>query len=86
VDPTLPEKHRQGPRISYCAAPDMVACAAFSKESRMKFVDSTKPHWKSGGMGRPVFRDATCRTSLRTPGARQIGRLSDPQSRRSHPP
>jgi hypothetical protein len=30
------------------AAPDMFACAAFCKESRMKFLDSTKPHRKSG--------------------------------------
>jgi hypothetical protein len=27
----------------------MVACAAFYKESRIKFVDPTKPHRKSGG-------------------------------------
>jgi hypothetical protein len=30
------------------AAPAMFACAAFCKESRMKFLDSTKPHRKSG--------------------------------------
>jgi hypothetical protein len=29
----------------------MAACAAFYKESRMKFVDPTKPYRKSGGMG-----------------------------------
>jgi hypothetical protein len=28
----------------------MAACAAFFKESRMKFVDPTKPYRKSGGM------------------------------------
>jgi hypothetical protein len=27
----------------------------------MKFVGSTKPHRKSGGMGHPVFRGATSR-------------------------
>ena len=31
------------------AAPDMSACAAFSKESRMKFANATKLHRKSGG-------------------------------------
>jgi hypothetical protein len=31
----------------------MDACAAFSKESRMKFVDPTKPYRKFGGMGHP---------------------------------
>ena len=30
------------------AAPDMSACAAFSKESRMKFANATKLHRKSG--------------------------------------
>jgi hypothetical protein len=50
--PTL-RKKREGPRISYCAAPALAACAAFYKESRMKFVDPTKPYRKSGGMGHP---------------------------------
>jgi hypothetical protein len=36
------------------AAPDMTACAAFSKESRMKFANATKLHRKSGGPGFPV--------------------------------
>jgi hypothetical protein len=27
----------------------MAACAAFFKESRMRFVDPTKPYRKSGG-------------------------------------
>ena len=31
------------------AAPDMTACAAFSKESRMKFTNANKLHRKSGG-------------------------------------
>jgi hypothetical protein len=30
------------------AAPDMAACAAFSKESGMKFANATKLHRKSG--------------------------------------
>jgi hypothetical protein len=49
--PTL-RKKREGPRISYCAAPAMAACAAFYKESRMRFVDP-KLHRKSEGMGHP---------------------------------
>jgi hypothetical protein len=32
----------------------MAACAAFFKESRMRFVDPTKPYRKSGGMGHPA--------------------------------
>jgi hypothetical protein len=31
------------------AALDMTACAAFSKESRMRFANATKLHRKSGG-------------------------------------
>jgi hypothetical protein len=54
VDPTL-RKIREGPRISYCAAPAVAACAAFYEESRMKCVDPTKSYWKSGGMGHPVL-------------------------------
>jgi hypothetical protein len=33
----------------------MAACAAFIKESRMRFVDPSKPYRKSGGMGHPPF-------------------------------
>jgi len=58
--PTL-RKMREGPRISYCAAPAMAACAAFYKESRMKFVDPSKPYRKSGGMGHPEICCTFCR-------------------------
>jgi hypothetical protein len=58
--PTL-RKKREGPRISYCAAPALVACAAFYKESRMKFVDPTKLYRKSGGMGHPGISCTFCR-------------------------
>jgi hypothetical protein len=54
-------KKREGPRISYCAAPAMAACAAFYKESRMKFVDPTKLYRKSGGMGHPGICCTFCR-------------------------
>jgi hypothetical protein len=60
LNPTL-RKKREGPRISYCAAPAIAACAAFYKESRMKFVDLTKPYRKSGGMGRPRICCPLCR-------------------------
>jgi hypothetical protein len=30
------------PRISYYAAPEIAACAAFIEESRMRFADPTK--------------------------------------------
>jgi hypothetical protein len=35
-------------RISCCAAVDRSACAAFRKESRMKFANATKLNRKSG--------------------------------------
>jgi hypothetical protein len=67
--PTL-RKQREGSRISYCAAPAMGARAAFNEESRMKFVDPTKPYRKSGGWGtrrfvaRPTRNIVPCAQSL----------------------
>jgi hypothetical protein len=49
--PTL--QKTKDPGFPTAAAPAMAACAAFYKESRMKFVDPTKPYRKSGGMGHP---------------------------------
>jgi hypothetical protein len=47
--PTLPLSSRpERTRISCCAAVDRSACAAFRKESRMKFANATKPNRKSG--------------------------------------
>ena len=40
-------KKMGGPDFLY-AAPDMTACAAFSKESRMWFANAIKLHRKSG--------------------------------------
>jgi hypothetical protein len=37
------------------AAPHKSACAAFCKESRMEFLDCTKPHRKSGGSPTNLF-------------------------------
>jgi hypothetical protein len=55
LDPTL-RKMREGPRISYYAAPSMAACAAFYKESRMKFANANKPRQEiRGGMGHPAL-------------------------------
>jgi hypothetical protein len=51
--PTL-RKKREGPRISYCAAPAMAACAAFYKESRMKFVDPHQALQEIRGAGAPL--------------------------------
>jgi hypothetical protein len=50
-----PLQRTQRTRISYYAAPAMAACAAFFKESRMRFVDPTKPYRKSGGWGTRLF-------------------------------
>jgi hypothetical protein len=47
--PTLPLSSRpERTRISYCAAPAVAACAAFLKESRMRFANATNPNRKSG--------------------------------------
>jgi hypothetical protein len=46
-------KNGSDTRISSMRHHPTVACAAFCKESRMKFGDSTKPHRKSVGMGHP---------------------------------
>ncbi len=53
--PHLAQSARSDPDFLY-AAPPMVACAAFITESRMKFVERTKPNRKSGGYGPPMGR------------------------------
>jgi hypothetical protein len=45
---------RWGDRISCYAAPDMAACAAFIKESRMGCDNATNLNRKSGEHGAPV--------------------------------
>ncbi len=45
---TWVEQDRGDPDFLY-AAPDITACAAFSKESRMRFANATKLHRKSEG-------------------------------------
>jgi hypothetical protein len=50
--PHLAQSARSDPDFLY-ATPPMLANAAFLKESRMKFVERTKPNRKSGGMGHP---------------------------------
>jgi hypothetical protein len=42
---------REGPRISYYAAPSIAACAVFFEESRMKFANATKPRQEIRGDG-----------------------------------
>ena len=51
----------KGPRIFYYAAPAMSVSAALYKESRMNFLDPTKPYRKSGGMGHPGICCTFCR-------------------------
>jgi hypothetical protein len=48
--PHLAKNERDAPNFLY-AALDRTACAALSKESRMKFREPTKPHRKSGMWG-----------------------------------
>src|ERR1700722_14561317 len=51
--PHLPEPGRY-PYFLY-AVPKSATCAAFIKESRMKFLDANQLHRKYGGMGHPAF-------------------------------
>ncbi len=51
--PPLPEKHRQGPRISRTLNWTHQRVRLSSKESRMKYIWLTKLDGKSGGMGHP---------------------------------
>jgi hypothetical protein len=48
----ISQKAARYPDFLYAALPS-VACAAFCKESRMKFIKATELHRKSGGMGHP---------------------------------
>jgi hypothetical protein len=41
------------------AAADTTACAAFIEESRMKFINASNLHRKSGGMGQPSLCEGT---------------------------
>jgi hypothetical protein len=43
------------------AAPDTTACAAFSKESRMRCANATKLHRKSGGSPPQLLRNRTAK-------------------------
>jgi hypothetical protein len=65
--PHLAQSARSDPDF-LSAAPTMVACAAFCKESRMKLVERTEPNRKSAGMGQDLwsgqcFRSGTARVS-----------------------
>ena len=53
--PHLAKNERDAPNFLF-AALDMAACAPFFKERRMKFVEPTKLHRKSGVWGHPAFR------------------------------
>jgi hypothetical protein len=48
--PHLAKNERDAPNFLY-AALDTAACAPFFKERRMKLVEPTKPHRKSGVWG-----------------------------------
>jgi hypothetical protein len=52
--PHLAKNERDTPNFLH-AAPDMTACAAFIKESRMDFAGAYKLHRKSGIWGTPRF-------------------------------
>ena len=52
--PTSREKRARCPDFLQ-DAPSRAACAAFCKESRMKFIGSNKLYRKSGGVGHPLI-------------------------------
>jgi hypothetical protein len=56
IHPCHPD--RSAPRISYCAAPSIAACAAFRKESRMTF---NPPPSSTGNPGVAKWRDLQLR-------------------------
>jgi hypothetical protein len=51
------------------AAPSMAACAAFYKESRMKFVDPRHALQEIRGMGHPEVGGASCRRPFHVRGS-----------------
>jgi hypothetical protein len=48
-------KNERDARISCTWAQETAACAAFIEESRMRCINATKLHRKSGGVGHPSF-------------------------------
>jgi hypothetical protein len=67
--------HPERTRISYYAAPEMATCAAFYKESRMRFADPTKLDRKSGA----AEGSAVPRTSLGNVFRRSVAQRRDMQ-------
>jgi hypothetical protein len=67
VRPAYVGRKRRGDPDFLYAAPPMFACAAFSKESRMKFLDSTKPHRKPGGSPHRCFGHSDAKVSAVAP-------------------
>ncbi len=64
VRASVPGTKKMGDPDFLYAAPPMFACAVFCKESRMEFLDSIKPHRKSGG--KPTNR--FCHSDAKSPG------------------
>jgi hypothetical protein len=56
--PHLAKNERDAP-ISCMRHQPTATCAAFIEESRMKFIDTNKPHRKSGDVGHPRFMGRT---------------------------
>src|SRR5271170_6848197 len=52
-------KNERDTRISCTRHPATPTCAAFIEESRMKFINASKLHRKSGGMGHPSLCEGT---------------------------
>jgi len=52
-------KNERDTRISCTRAQETATCAAFIKESRMKFINANKLHRKSGGVGHPSLVEGT---------------------------
>src|ERR1700722_16861466 len=60
--PAYVGRKRWATRISCHGAPPTSACAAFIKESRMKFANANKVYRKSGGAQRMLLRSPTVQT------------------------
>jgi len=59
----VPGPNKTGDPDFLYAAPDTTACAAFSKESRMKFANATELDRKSGGSPPKLFANQSAKSN-----------------------
>ena len=77
VRTSVPGTNKTGDPDFLHAAPDKTACAAFSKESRMKLANATKPHRKSGGSPPQPFANQSAKSNRNISFSAQV-RFGEP--------